>query len=340
MDRLGDAAGAPLTRRHWSAGRHTLGPTCAREGPHATLLGTATSGRGGEEMAWWKRKARVSDVCCQVCQGTLPTGSVIAGIKTVHVTEQRTRAVGRLCAACWQRHQSLEAEAEARFRREHPVEEVCARLVDPDVDVRALAAEQLARLGDRRAVTDLCGALGREASPRAFENIAAALGACGGPEAQEALIAVLDDSNAWSRPDHGDDYGRSRVDMVAGSLVTMGGSTLFVRAVLDTLTSGAASPDLRTRVAQELSDIAYRSTGSLGLTPWLAEKLTHADRESMFEPLRAALHDTHAPVRRHTAMALGHLGDARAVEDLTVLLDDENDHVRHAAAQALAKLTG
>ncbi|MFD9884523.1 HEAT repeat domain-containing protein [Streptomyces alboflavus] len=163
------------------------------------------------------------------------------------------------------------------FRREHPVEEVCARLSDPDADVRALAAGQLERLGDRRAVTDLCGALGREASPRAFENVAAALGACGGLEAQ---------------------------------------------------------------AVHELADIAYRSTGGRGLTPWLTEKLTDADRELMAAPLRAALHDTHPPVRRHAAIALGHLGDARAVEDLTVLLDDENDHVRHAAAKALGCSSG
>ncbi|WP_405562654.1 HEAT repeat domain-containing protein [Streptomyces phaeochromogenes] len=223
-------------------------------------------------MAWWKRKDRVSESRCQVCQAKLSAGSAIPRIEQVYVTAQQTKVVRYLCTACRQRHLSLAADAEALFRRERPVEEVCAWLEDPDLDVRAEAARQLARLGDRRAVPALCNALAREASPsKAFEGAAEALGAFGGPEAEQALIAVLDDERAWSRPDYGDDYGPSRVDMAADALVTLGGSTLFVRAVLHTMMSSAVGSDLRERAAHELADIAYRSTVGYGLMPWVDE---------------------------------------------------------------------
>ncbi|WP_405562657.1 HEAT repeat domain-containing protein [Streptomyces phaeochromogenes] len=66
--------------------------------------------------------------------------------------------------------------------------------------------------------------------------------------------------------------------------------------------------------------------------------MTDADRELMVEPLRSALGDTNWQVRLHGATALGHLGDARTVEDLIGMLDDEDHRVRCFTAQALGNL--
>ncbi|NGN69997.1 hypothetical protein G5C51_39685 [Streptomyces sp. A7024] len=241
----------------------------------------------------------------------MPAGAEGAQFERVYVAAGRTEAVRCLCIGCRERHLSFAAEAEARFRHEHPVDVVCARLEDSDRGVRAEAARQLVRLDDRRAVSALCDALAREASPgAAFEDIVEALGVFGGPEAERALIGVLDDKKAWARPDRGEDYGRSRVDIVAEALVAMGGSGLFVRAVLRTLTSSDIGSGLRERAAHELADMAYRSTVGYGLLPWVDEKLTGADRELMVEPLRSVLGDPNWQVRQQATTALGHLGDA------------------------------
>lgn len=62
--------------------------------------------------------------------------------------------------------------------------------------------------------------------------------------------------------------------------------------------------------------------------------------ERMLSALTSALEDSDASVRRTAATALGELGDARAIEPLTSLVESEDSiHVRSAAQKALAKLT-
>ena len=50
------------------------------------------------------------------------------------------------------------------------------------------------------------------------------------------------------------------------------------------------------------------------------------------------LNDTSPSVREAAALALGQLGDTRAVEPLIQALKDEDSYVRSAAADALTKL--
>jgi HEAT repeat protein len=59
----------------------------------------------------------------------------------------------------------------------------------------------------------------------------------------------------------------------------------------------------------------------------------------MVEPLRAALRDEFAGVRERAVMALGHLGDKGALEEVLNLLGDENDRVRYFTAKVLGDLS-
>jgi HEAT repeat protein len=56
------------------------------------------------------------------------------------------------------------------------------------------------------------------------------------------------------------------------------------------------------------------------------------------EPLIQALQDEDSFLRRVAAVAVGNIGDARAIEPLTRALEDEDSLVRQAAAEALEKI--
>jgi HEAT repeat protein len=60
--------------------------------------------------------------------------------------------------------------------------------------------------------------------------------------------------------------------------------------------------------------------------------------ESAIEPVCVALQSDVRNLRRGAAMALGEIGDVRAMEPLTVALDDEDLYVRENAAKALESL--
>jgi hypothetical protein len=65
-----------------------------------------------------------------------------------------------------------------------------------------------------------------------------------------------------------------------------------------------------------------------------------ADDSRTIGALIACLKDPEPSMRRWSATALGQLGDKRAVEPLTLLLEDEDEHLRDAATAALAKING
>jgi hypothetical protein len=120
----------------------------------------------------------------------------------------------------------------------------------------------------------------------------------------------------------------------------MGGPALAVRALCDTMTSADVNPSARGKAAGYLADIAYRSTVGYSLTPSLLDgKPTTGDLQPMVEPLRAALRDEFAGVRERAVMALGHLGDKGALEEVLNLLGDENDRVRYFTAKVLGDLS-
>ena len=61
--------------------------------------------------------------------------------------------------------------------------------------------------------------------------------------------------------------------------------------------------------------------------------------ERMYAPLVTALDDSNASVRGAAAIALGHLGDSRAIEQLNRVADgDDSPHARAQARRALERL--
>jgi hypothetical protein len=83
------------------------------------------------------------------------------------------------------------------------------------------------------------------------------------------------------------------------------------------------TPYSRERAAEELSLMCESGSGD----------------ERMLAPLVAALDDSNANVRGAAALALGNLGDGRAVVHLQRLIgSDESSHARNLAERALVKL--
>lgn len=248
-------------------------------------------------------------------------------------------------------HQPVEApaEAEARFRRENPVERVCAGLRDTDPEVRRDAARKLARLRDAKAVHPLCEALGEELnqssryyrfSDYATEEIIEALAAIGGPEAENLLCSLLKKEAAWS-PIPVDIRDEPDIDAVtewlAPALVELGGVDLLLRGLLDALADERSR--IREHAAEELANITYRAMDDGGYVTLSGDGvLTNSHRASIFGPLCSALEDEQASVRERAVVALGHLGNMSALDRMLTCLHDENDRVRYFAANALGDL--
>jgi len=70
---------------------------------------------------------------------------------------------------------------------------------------------------------------------------------------------------------------------------------------------------------------------------WSAEAMAYVGPRAVGSLIRA-LNDDKPIVRILTADALGQLGDARAVEPLKELLDDENEEVREVVKEAMKKI--
>ncbi len=173
-----------------------------------------------------------------------------------------------------------------------------------DPRVRAECAESLADMsGDDerpRAVEGLSVALG-DPQPDVRAAAAFALGHIGDPSAVDRLIAGLDDDVPMPRQSCAIALGRIGDARAFDSLA---------RALTD------MQPDLRFQAATSLVEV---------------------DRERALEPLLAALDDEdNGEVLSALALALGELGDARAVDRLAEVLDHSDLQARFNAAYALA----
>lgn len=277
---------------------------------------------------------------CEVCKAKLVVSLRMNPLAWAFVAEDKETYVRHICRACWQRHLDFAAEAEARFRRENTVEDACAQLRDGDRDVRRRAVRTLRRLGDRRAVGALRDSLERNGWD---QDIFEALCDLGGPEAQRAVIAALRNYDAWDPsssygpgPDVG---GATPVESTIGvGLMKLGGETLLLRTLLDTMTSKTLALPIRQEAAKGLVQVAWRSTLGFGVGAYSSRILTNADRNLMVGPLRAALRDHDWIIRSDATTALGYLGDTTALPELLDRLGDDHPSVRYFAAIALGDL--
>jgi HEAT repeat protein len=241
------------------------------------------------------------------------------------------------------------AEAEARFRRENPVEQVRAVLRDSDHAVRRDAARMLARQRDPKAIEPLCEALGKERNlslrESAAEAIINALAEIGGQEVENFLCSLLKEDRYW-QPIRVDIMDEPDIDAatewIAPALVQLGGVDLLLRGLLDALADERS--EIRAHAAQELANITYRGMDhddddDDGYVTLFGEGvLTDVHRESMYGPLCLALGDKSARVRERAVVALGHLGNANALDGIIACLNDDDGRVRYFAAEALGDL--
>jgi len=204
-------------------------------------------------------------------------------------------------------------------------------LDDPDAEVRAAAAEGLARCSAPQVEPRIAAALEREEDAAVREALLAALGAVGGPGAVSRLAPQVHASDA----------------AVRFAAVRALGATRAPEALLPLLESLAEGDPA-------LQAAALRALGELGDARGadaVEERMDSADRElrraaaeafrlvappAAAERLAAALHDADWRIRLSAVRALGRLDAPLAADALRAARDGDPDPlVRQAAAEAL-----
>lgn len=221
-----------------------------------------------------------------------------------------------------------------RFKKDDPLRSVLKKLTNKESTAdRQRAADQIARMGDTRAVPWLKWALEDE-KPAVRTAAVTSLGLLRVQESQESLAHLLQS-----------DKDPNVRQACATALYRLGNSSsipVFIEALSDTsdgvrfsaaqalgaFRSKKAVPDLLktlTEVSASMRRIAAKSLGDIGDT-------------SAAPGLRPLLTDPHQDVRRSAARALGILKDSESIVPLKKLLKDSNEGVRVSAAFALGNI--
>lgn len=209
---------------------------------------------------------------------------------------------------------------------------VRALLQDRDAEVRALACDALARIGDSVAVPDLFDALA-DPNPRVALAATAAIHSLGVPDTGARAIAALTLGSPAVR--------RRALRIIA----YMGFAEAF-----DAVCVALGDPDLR------ISELAVASLGAID-DPRVDRVLGDIARSPIpalrASAMRAAVHrlgagasailergltDEFAWVRYYACQGLGRIGRWQAVDQLVTRLGDAAPHVRISAIEALAHL--
>ena len=181
------------------------------------------------------------------------------------------------------------------------IEAVAAALVDPEPEVRSVAAEGLGRAGARGAPSLVLAAREAEGAPREWRSVLArALGETGSAEAIPALVALLDGSSAAA----------------AAAALSRIGAPASIAPLAEYLARPEAAG--RSEAIEALAQLAAREAG-----PSIAALLT----------------DDCPDVRAAAARALGRLRHEPSASRLESLRSDYFGRVRRAAVEALAKFS-
>ncbi len=239
------------------------------------------------------------------------------------------RAVDPLTAALykgdWQMRRSA-ANALGEIGGGGARESLITALKDPEEQVRQAAARALGKIGGAQAVEALLAAL-KDGEMRVRAAAAEALGVIGDVRALKPLIAALDDRNPGVSEAAANALGRIGAPAVEPLLTAFLGENLFVRNAADSALSRAGWWP-----GKDAKSAAYLAAKG----NWDA---LVAIGEPAVEPLIGALQDQKhqdARGRQSAAMALGMIGDPRAVEPLLAALLKED--VRETAAEALERI--
>ena len=223
------------------------------------------------------------------------------------------------------------------------IEKLIENLKDKDSKVRKKSAEALGSIGDMRAVEPLIEAL-KDEDENVRENAAKALGQIKDVKAVEPLIVALEDKDSGVRRYAAAALGNIGDAKAVESLI----EALKVGDFYD-ITWGNAKfdEDAREAARDALVNIGEPAVESLidvlkgedsNIKKYAAMALGQIGDLKALEPLIKALSDEEDVVRFNAAQALINIGDSRAVGPLIIALDDEISGVRWSAAMALGNI--
>jgi HEAT repeat protein len=204
-------------------------------------------------------------------------------------------------------------------------------LTDEDEEVRALACDAIARLGDTSAVPQLFRALD-DPRPRVAIAATAAIHSLGAAETEARAIEVLRTGSRNAR--------RHALRII--SYMGFASALPDVRAAIDDADPRISELAIVTlgsiddpRVFELLRDLLAR-TRIDGVRAAAARALAQHGGSAAAALLEASLDDELAWVRYYACQGLGKLGRAEATRTLVEKLHDASPHVRLAAIEALS----
>jgi HEAT repeat protein len=238
----------------------------------------------------------------------------IGGLKNPVLESQQSQAIDRLVKIgrpsiellipMLKASGRVKPEATTVIRRigKPALEPLLTALKDRDPDIRKIAVEGLAGLGDTQAVEPLAVMLKAERESNVRQTVVTSLGEMG-PTAIAPLAATLKDEDPEIRKN-------------------------AIRALEKIGDSGAVEPlvsMLRGEREKGIRQMAIASLGKMG--------------PSAVAPLIVALKDEDPEIRRNAIWALEKIGDPRAVEPLVSMLEREREaSIRQAVVVSLGKM--
>lgn len=280
--------------------------------------------------------------------------AVVAGIDAI----QKKTAAAALVEAPPLADCAVEAAVKNALRRIGPAatEAFSTALGHTDVAIRRKAAEHLAAIADPRTYQQMAGAL-KDTDPQVRRYATIALGRIGNPGSLKLLVPALADENESVR--------RAAIDAL-----DILGDPRATDPLLSALRDGDA--EVRRSAARTLAKLGVSNNpvvcawytvarcdwdGAAAMADFAIEPLAHvlADRQEGLrreaaralakiggpraaEALATAFHDTDAEVRWLAASAVGRNNDARAVQPLIAILNEEMSGHRLAAAEILVAM--
>lgn len=240
--------------------------------------------------------------------------------------------------------------------------EILKASINPDQRIRraALAAlTELSLIGDKRAVESIIHNL-KDFDPKVRSSAAAALGEIDSPEAIDALIETLTDTNGFVRGTAASALGKLRSEKAVHSLIELLAADQDVNARRGAAEALGAIEDVRAvqalvRVLDDLdkgvrtkSATALVKFGQAAIDPLIeliktkrgegtevAEQVLGQLGELAEEPALKLFRNQNDFVQNAAARIFYYM-ERPPVDRLIRLLDDENVHNRHRAAQALS----
>jgi len=208
-------------------------------------------------------------------------------------------------------------------------------LKDQDVILRIAAAQRLGEIGDdrrdRRAVEQLTAAA-REDIWRSVRIAASeALGAILERRLGTRPITMISELTEAERETRRQTAQSLSQEAVGQSLTALQDNDVMIRCAA-------------IEILGEIRDVRYVEPVTAALRDKKSEVIIEATEaltklgEEAIPYLLPALKDKKSIVRSSIAWILGTIGSTKAVEPLTIALEDDNDDVRRQAAQALERL--